>query len=70
MFSSLPSCSKYPGPGTILPGLEAMVRRATRRVARSWSSVTEQTLAAVGDVVHCPVELLDDEWVGIGDVDQ
>ena len=23
----------------------------------------------LGDVVHCPVELLDDEWAGIGDVD-
>ena len=23
----------------------------------------------LGDVVHCPVELLDDEWGGVGDVD-
>jgi glyoxylase-like metal-dependent hydrolase (beta-lactamase superfamily II) len=23
----------------------------------------------LGDVVHCPVELLDDEWAGLGDVD-
>jgi glyoxylase-like metal-dependent hydrolase (beta-lactamase superfamily II) len=23
----------------------------------------------LGDVVHCPVELLDDEWSGLGDVD-
>ena len=23
----------------------------------------------LGDVVHCPVELLDDEWEGLGDVD-
>jgi hypothetical protein len=23
----------------------------------------------LGDVVHCPVELLDDEWATIGDVD-
>lgn len=23
----------------------------------------------LGDVVHCPVELLDDEWVGVADVD-
>jgi hypothetical protein len=23
----------------------------------------------LGDVVHCPVELLDDEWAGIADVD-
>jgi hypothetical protein len=23
----------------------------------------------IGDVVHCPVELLDDEWAGLADVD-
>ena len=23
----------------------------------------------LGDVVHCPVELVDDEWAGLGDVD-
>ena len=23
----------------------------------------------LGDVVHCPVELLDEEWAGMGDVD-
>lgn len=23
----------------------------------------------LGDVVHCPVELIDDEWTGLGDVD-
>jgi glyoxylase-like metal-dependent hydrolase (beta-lactamase superfamily II) len=23
----------------------------------------------LGDVVHCPVELIDDEWAGLGDVD-
>ena len=23
----------------------------------------------LGDVVHCPIELLDDEWAGMGDVD-
>ena len=23
----------------------------------------------LGDVVHCPVELLDDEWAGMSDVD-
>jgi glyoxylase-like metal-dependent hydrolase (beta-lactamase superfamily II) len=23
----------------------------------------------LGDVVHCPVQLLDDEWAGISDVD-
>jgi glyoxylase-like metal-dependent hydrolase (beta-lactamase superfamily II) len=23
----------------------------------------------LGDVVHCPVELIDEEWAGVGDVD-
>jgi hypothetical protein len=23
----------------------------------------------LGDVVHCPVELLDEEWAGVGDLD-
>jgi glyoxylase-like metal-dependent hydrolase (beta-lactamase superfamily II) len=32
------------------------------------SSGTERALL-LGDVVHCPVELLDDEWAGMGDVD-
>jgi glyoxylase-like metal-dependent hydrolase (beta-lactamase superfamily II) len=32
------------------------------------SSGTERALL-LGDVVHCPVQLLDDEWAGMGDVD-
>ena len=32
------------------------------------SSGTDRALL-LGDVVHCPVELLDDEWAGMGDVD-
>ena len=32
------------------------------------SSGSEPALL-LGDAVHCPVELLDDEWAGIGDVD-
>ena len=32
------------------------------------SSGTDRALL-LGDVVHCPVELLDDEWAGLGDVD-
>jgi glyoxylase-like metal-dependent hydrolase (beta-lactamase superfamily II) len=23
----------------------------------------------LGDIVHCPVELIDDDWAGLGDVD-
>ena len=32
------------------------------------SSGTDRAML-LGDVVHCPVELLDDEWSGMGDVD-
>ena len=32
------------------------------------SSGTDRAML-LGDVVHCPVELLDDEWAGMGDVD-
>jgi glyoxylase-like metal-dependent hydrolase (beta-lactamase superfamily II) len=32
------------------------------------SSGTARALL-LGDVVHCPVELIDDEWAGLGDVD-
>ncbi|HEX9504960.1 MAG TPA: MBL fold metallo-hydrolase [Acidimicrobiia bacterium] len=32
------------------------------------SSGSERALL-LGDVVHCPVELLDDEWAGVADVD-
>jgi hypothetical protein len=32
------------------------------------SSGTERAML-LGDVVHCPVELLDDEWAGMGDLD-
>ena len=32
------------------------------------SSKAERALL-LGDVVHCPVELLDEEWAGMGDVD-
>jgi glyoxylase-like metal-dependent hydrolase (beta-lactamase superfamily II) len=55
---------------TVLPGLDAMVAPghtpgSTIVVVSDGSS----RALLLGDVVHCPVELLDDEWAGIGDVD-
>ena len=45
-------------------------RPGTRRAARSsWSRSGAERAMLLGDVVHCPVELLDDEWAGMGDVD-
>ena len=56
--------------GTILPGLDAMVApgHTPGSTIVVVSSGTERALL-LGDVVHCPIELVDDEWGGIGDVD-
>jgi glyoxylase-like metal-dependent hydrolase (beta-lactamase superfamily II) len=55
---------------TLLPGLD--VRLAAGHTPGSGimilSSGNERAVL-LGDVAHCPVELLDDEWGGIGDVD-
>jgi glyoxylase-like metal-dependent hydrolase (beta-lactamase superfamily II) len=56
--------------GSLLPGID--VRRAPGHTPGSTilvlSSGAERAML-LGDVVHCPVELLDDEWGTIGDVD-
>jgi len=56
--------------GPVLPGLDAMVApgHTPGSTIIVVSSGTERALL-LGDVVHCPVELLDDEWAGMGDVD-
>jgi glyoxylase-like metal-dependent hydrolase (beta-lactamase superfamily II) len=56
--------------GTILPGLDALV--APGHTPGSTIVVVSDGAARallLGDVVHCPVELVDDEWAGMGDVD-
>jgi glyoxylase-like metal-dependent hydrolase (beta-lactamase superfamily II) len=56
--------------GTILPGMDAMV--APGHTPGSTIIVVSDGPARallLGDVVHCPVELVDDEWAGMGDVD-
>jgi glyoxylase-like metal-dependent hydrolase (beta-lactamase superfamily II) len=58
------------GSGPLLPGIDTM--SAPGHTPGSTiiviSSGAERALL-LGDVVHCPVELLDDEWAGMGDVD-
>jgi glyoxylase-like metal-dependent hydrolase (beta-lactamase superfamily II) len=56
--------------GPVLPGLEAMVApgHTPGSTIIVLSSGTNRAML-LGDVVHCPVELVDDEWAGIGDVD-
>ena len=56
--------------GPLLPGLDAMVApgHTPGSTIVVISSGTDRAML-LGDVVHCPVELLDDEWAGMGDVD-
>ena len=60
----------WSGSGGLLPGLDTM--SAPGHTPGSTiivvSSGVERAML-LGDVVHCPVELLDDEWAGLGDVD-
>ena len=62
--------STWDGGGPLLPGID--VQAAAGHTPGSTivvlSSGTDRALL-LGDVVHCPVELLDDEWAGMGDVD-
>jgi glyoxylase-like metal-dependent hydrolase (beta-lactamase superfamily II) len=60
----------FDGDVTIAPGLD--VRLAAGHTPGSVLVVISSGAARgllLGDVVHCPVELLDDEWSGMGDVD-
>src|ERR1700730_2009466 len=56
--------------GTVLPGLDAMVApgHTPGSTIVVVSDGTDRALL-LGDVVHCPIELVDDEWEGLGDVD-
>jgi glyoxylase-like metal-dependent hydrolase (beta-lactamase superfamily II) len=56
--------------GPLLPGLDVMT--APGHTPGSTIVVMSSGAARgmlLGDVVHCPVELLDEEWGGVGDVD-
>ena len=55
---------------TLMPGVD--VRLAAGHTPGSGVIVISSGTARavlLGDVAHCPVELLDDEWAGLGDVD-
>ena len=56
--------------GPLLPGLDAMITPGHTPGSTVFvlSSGVERAML-LGDVVHCPVELLDEEWAGMGDVD-
>jgi glyoxylase-like metal-dependent hydrolase (beta-lactamase superfamily II) len=56
--------------GPLLPGLDAMTApgHTPGSTIIVFSSGTRRGML-LGDVVHCPVELIDDEWAGVGDLD-
>jgi glyoxylase-like metal-dependent hydrolase (beta-lactamase superfamily II) len=60
----------WDGSGPVCPGVDAMSApgHTPGSTILVMSSGTARGLL-LGDVVHCPVELLDDEWGGVGDVD-
>jgi glyoxylase-like metal-dependent hydrolase (beta-lactamase superfamily II) len=60
----------WDGSGALLPGIDTMAApgHTPGSTILVVSSGVERALL-LGDVVHCPVELLDDEWAGMGDVD-
>jgi glyoxylase-like metal-dependent hydrolase (beta-lactamase superfamily II) len=60
----------FAGDVTIAPGVD--VRLAAGHTPGSVLVVLSSGPARallIGDVAHCPVELVDDEWAGMGDVD-
>jgi glyoxylase-like metal-dependent hydrolase (beta-lactamase superfamily II) len=60
----------WDGSGPLLPGIDTMAApgHTPGSTIIVISSGTARALL-LGDVVHCPVELIDDEWAGMGDVD-
>lgn len=60
----------FSGSGPVLPGIDVMAAggHTPGSTIVVISSRGERAML-LGDVVHCPVELLDDEWEGMGDVD-
>jgi len=56
--------------GPVLPGVDVMTApgHTPGSTIVVVSSGTERALL-LGDVVHCPVELLDGEWAGMSDID-
>ena len=62
--------STWSGSGPLCEGIDLMTApgHTPGSTIMVLSSGSERALL-LGDVVHCPVELIDDEWAGLGDVD-
>jgi len=60
----------FSGDGPLVPGVDRLGAAGhTPGSAIVVLSDGDARAMLLGDVVHCPIELLDDEWGGIGDVD-
>ncbi len=60
----------WDGTGPLLPGIDTIAAPGhTPGSTVIVMSSGEERALLLGDAVHCPVELLDDEWAGMGDVD-
>ena len=56
--------------GNLLPGIDTIITPGHTPGSTVFvvSSGVERAIL-LGDVVHCPIEMLEDEWNGLGDVD-
>ena len=62
--------STFSADGPVLPGIDALLAPGhTPGSTMFVISEGERRVVLIGDVVHCPVELIEDEWAAIGDVD-
>ena len=62
--------STFSADGTVLPGVDALLAPGhTPGSTMFVISEGERRVVLIGDVVHCPVELIEDEWAALGDVD-
>jgi glyoxylase-like metal-dependent hydrolase (beta-lactamase superfamily II) len=61
----------WEGDGTLFAGMDLIAApgHTPGSTVIAFSAATGERAILLGDVVHCPAELLDDEWGTIGDVD-
>ena len=61
---------RWDGDGTILPGLDTLATPGhTPGSTTLVLSSSDERIMFLGDVVHCPVQLENDEWAALFDVD-
>ncbi len=62
--------STFSADGTVLPGVDALLAPGHTPGSTVFViSEGERRVLLIGDVVHCPVELVEEEWAAFGDVD-